>query len=144
MIFYNIFISPIELIIDWVFNFFIRKLPFLGILGAIVGVSLAINFLALPIYNIADSLQDKERKIQQKLKPGIQRIKAVFFGDERFMILQTFYKENHYHPIYAFKSSLSILIEIPFFIAAYHYLSNSELLKVTPPVTNKKYSIFFF
>lgn len=133
MIFYNIFISPIELIIDWVFNFFIRKLPFLGILGAIVGVSLAINFLALPIYNIADSLQDKERKIQQKLKPGIQRIKAVFFGDERFMILQTFYKENHYHPIYAFKSSLSILIEIPFFIAAYHYLSNSELLKVTPP-----------
>lgn len=133
MIFYNIFISPIELIIDWVFNFFIRKLPFLGILGAIVGVSLAINFLALPIYNIADSLQDKERKIQQKLKPGIQRIKAVFFGDERFMILQTFYRENHYHPIYAFKSSLSILIEIPFFIAAYHYLSNSELLKVTPP-----------
>ena len=137
MIFYNIFISPIELIIDWVFNFFIRKLPFLGILGAIVGVSLAINFLALPIYNIADSLQDKERKIQQKLKPGIQRIKAVFFGDERFMILQTFYRENHYHPIYAFKSSLSILIEIPFFIAAYHYLSNSELLKVTPPLLIK-------
>lgn len=49
------------------------------------------------------------------------------------MILQTFYKENHYHPLYAFKNSLSILIEIPFFIAAYHYLSNCELLKVFPP-----------
>lgn len=133
MIFYNIFISPIELIIDWVFNFFARELPFLGILGAIVGVSLAINFLALPIYNISDALQDKEREIQEKLKPGIQRIKAVFFGDERFMILQTFYRENHYHPLYAFKNSLSILIEIPFFIAAYHYLSNCELLKASPP-----------
>lgn len=128
MIFYNIFISPIELIIDWVFTFFMRQLPFLGVLGAIVGVSLAINFLALPIYNIADSLQDKERLLQKKLKPGIDRIKSVFKGDERFMILQTFYKENHYHPAYAFRSSLSILIEIPFFIAAYHYLSNCEAL----------------
>ena len=144
MIFYNIFISPIELIIDWIFNFFVRELPFLGILGAIVGVSLAINFLALPIYNISDDLQDKERKIQEKLNPGIQRIKAVFFGDERFMILQTFYKENHYHPLYAFKNSLSILIEIPFFIAAYHYLSNCELLRVTPPINTDQYYTFFF
>ncbi len=120
MIFYNIFISPIELIIDWVFNFFVRELPFLGILGAIVGVSLAINFLALPIYNISDTLQDKERKIQEKLKPGIQRIKAVFFGDERFMILQTFYKENHYHPLLMLKD----------------FNSNSEIKTDTSIMTN--------
>ena len=45
------------------------------------------------------------------------------------MVLSTFYKENHYHPIYALRSSFSLLIQIPFFIAAYNFLSNLEPLK---------------
>lgn len=135
---YNLFIAPIELIVDWIFLFMYRQFPFIGVLGAIIGVSLAINFLALPIYNVADSIQEKERLLQRKMKSGIERIKAVFHGDERFMILQAFYRENHYHPAFALRSSLSILIEIPFFIAAYHYLSHCEILKeslfiITPP-----------
>ena len=135
---YNLFISPIELVVDWIFLFMIRQFPFIGVLGAIVAVSIAINFLALPIYNVADEIQEKERFLQRKMNGGIERIKAVFHGDERFMMLQAFYKENHYSPVFALRSSLSILIEIPFFIAAYHYLSNCEILKesvftITPP-----------
>ena len=138
--FYNLFISPIEMIVDWIFLFMYRQFPFIGVLGAIIGVSLAINFLALPIYNVADGIQEKERQLQRSLKAGLDRIKAVFHGDERFMITQVFYKEHHYHPVYAFRSSLSILIEIPFFIAAYHYLSHCEILKeavftLAPPHT---------
>lgn len=45
------------------------------------------------------------------------------------MMLSTYYKQNNYHPLYVLRSSLSILIEIPFFIAAYHYLNNCEILK---------------
>lgn len=45
------------------------------------------------------------------------------------MILSTFYRQNHYHPLYGLRSSLSLLIQIPFFIAAYTYLSNMESLK---------------
>ena len=128
---YNLFISPIELIVDWIFQYMYRQFPFIGVLGAIIGVSLVINFLALPIYNVADGIQDKERQLQRKMQSGIKRIKETFHGDERFMMLQTFYKQNHYHPALALRSSLSILIEIPFFIAAYHYLSNCEILKET-------------
>lgn len=69
MIFYYLFISPIELIVDCVFTFFTHKPAFLGILGTICGVSLVINFLALPIYNFADALQEKERKIAKKMEP---------------------------------------------------------------------------
>ena len=125
---YNIIISPIETIIDWVFLFISRKLSALGIISAVAGVSLVMNFMALPIYNIAEKIQEKERKISQKLAKQVKRIKQTFKGDEQFMMLQAYYKEEHYHPLYVFRSSLSILIEIPFFIAAYHYLSHCDAL----------------
>ena len=125
---YNIIITPIETIIDWVFLFISRKFSALGIISAVAGVSLAMNFMALPIYNIAEKIQAKERDISKKLAPQIKRIKTAFKGDEQFMMLQAYYKEAHYHPLYVFRSSLSILIEIPFFIAAYHYLSHCDAL----------------
>lgn len=125
---YNLIITPIETIIDWVFNFLTVKCSSLGIIGAILGVSLVINFLALPIYNVADSLQEKERKIAKSLESRSKRIKKAFKGDEQFMMLSTYYRQNNYHPLYVLRSSISILIEIPFFIAAYHYLSNCESL----------------
>lgn len=126
---YNLIITPIETIVGWTFFFFNKKFSMFGPAAAIVGVSLIINFLALPLYNIADSLQERERQIQKSLEKGIKRIKHAFKGDEQFMILQTYYKQNNYHPLYVLRSSLSILIEIPFFIAAYHYLSNCETLR---------------
>lgn len=126
---YNIIVAPIEMIVDWVFVFFCNKLSVLGIIGAVCGVSLVINFLALPLYNIADFLQEKERKIAKSLEYRTKRIKKAFKGDERFMMLSTFYRQNNYNPLYVLRSSLSILIEIPFFIAAYHYLSNCKELQ---------------
>ncbi len=129
MFFYNLIIAPIEMIVDWVFTFFFTKLHMLGAIGAIYGVSIAINFLALPLYNIADALQEKEKRISKSLEYRVKRIKKAFKGDEQFMILQEYYRQNNYHPLYVLRSSLSILIEIPFFIAAYHYLSHASYLK---------------
>ncbi len=126
---YNIIISPIETIVDWVFLFVVNKIDAVGVIGAVLGVSLVINFLALPLYNIADSIQEKERKLAKSMEAGIKRIKKAFKGDEQFMMLQTYYREHNYHPLYTFRSSLSILIEIPFFIAAYHYLSHNTTLQ---------------
>lgn len=127
--FYNMIISPIETIVDWCFTIFYHfTSSYIGVIGAIFGVSLCINFLALPLYNIADSLQEKERKIARKLDYRVKRIKQGFKGDEQFMMLQEYYRQNNYHPLYVLRSSLSILIEIPFFIAAYHYLSHCSLL----------------
>lgn len=129
MIFYNLIVAPIEMIVDWFFTFFTTKFSAFGVIGAVCVVSLVINFLALPLYNIADSLQAKERKITKMMEPRIKRIRMAFSGDERFMMMQTYYRECKYNPIYTLRSSLSILIEIPFFIAAYHYLSHAEALK---------------
>ena len=129
-ILYNIIISPLELVFEFVFEILFR------ILGqgnsnqgfAVIGVSIAISLLTLPLYRRADAVQQKERDIQKKLSHWVSHIKKTFKGDERYMMLQTYYRENNYSPIMALNGSLSLLLEIPFFMAAYHFLSHLEVL----------------
>lgn len=125
---FNLVIAPIETLIDYLFSFILNRMSNVGIIGAIFGVSVFVNFLALPLYNVAEAIQKRERETVKKLAARVAKIKKAFRSDERFMMLQTYYRQNNYHPLYALRSSLSILIEIPFFIAAYHYLSHSEIL----------------
>ena len=124
--FYTILIYPLELIIEFAYYLFDLFLKQPGL--AIIGVSIAVTLLSLPLYIIAEKWQQVERDTQKKLKPNVDRIKAVFKGDEQYMILNTYYKQNNYHPIYALRSSISLIIQVPFFIAAYHFLSNLEIL----------------
>lgn len=126
---YDIIIAPIEYLIEMIFCFIYSEFPKFGMFGAIMGISLVVNFLALPLYLKADELQLAERRQQERMRERIKKIKKAFHGDEQFMMLTEYYKKNDYHPLYALRSSLSILIEIPFFIAAYHFLSNCVLLK---------------
>ncbi|MBR3041601.1 MAG: YidC/Oxa1 family membrane protein insertase, partial [Eubacterium sp.] len=102
----------------------------IGVPGlSIIALSLAMNFLVLPLYKRADAMQAEEREVEERLGKWVNHIKKAFKGDERFMMLQTFYRQNDYKPSYALRGSLSLLLEIPFFIAAYHFLSNLYILQ---------------
>ena len=96
---------------------------------AVIALSFVVTFCTLPLYMVAEQWQDTERKTRERLQSGIERIKKAFKGDEQYMILNTFYRQNHYSPIMALRSSLSLLIQIPFFLAAYHFLSELGTLK---------------
>ena len=124
---YDLIIGPIQMIVDLVFIFFTKEIAEGGI--AIIGVSLVINFLTLPLYNKADKIQQQERDLQLKLEPRVKKIKSAFKGDEQFLILNEYYRQNNYHPLYSLRNALSIIIQIPFFMAAYNYLSNCDALK---------------
>ena len=126
---YTLIIYPIELLFDVVFTVAYRLLGSSGL--AIIFLSLAVNFLVLPLYKRADELQAEERAVQEKMVQGIKHIKKTFKGDERFFMLQEYYRINHYKPIYALKSSISLLLQIPFFIAAYNLLSGMQCLQGT-------------
>ena len=133
--FNNVLISPIILFIDFLFNLFYIAIG--EIYFAIFIVSFFINLICLPIYIQAEKIQDEERKIQEKMSPQIKSIKKNFKGDEQFMLLRTCYRQHNYNPIMAFRSSLSLLIQIPFFIAAYLYFSNSNILNNTYFIADK-------
>ena len=124
---YTLIISPLELLFEVVFTIANRIIGNPGF--SIVFLSLAFNFLVLPLYKRADELQAEERDIQAKMSSRIKRIKKTFKGDERFFMLQEYYRINHYKPIYQLKSSISLLLQIPFFIAAYRLLSRMQCLQ---------------
>lgn len=125
-IIYTILIGPLRLFFEVVFSCAYQIIGNPGL--TIIVLSLAINFLILPLYMRADALQKEENDIEAKLAPGVAHIKKTFKGDERMLILQTFYRQNNYKPTYVLRSATSLLLEIPFFMAAYSFLSHLPLL----------------
>ena len=126
-ILYTFIITPLELLFEVIFSIANRLTGNAGL--SIIFLSLAVNFLVLPLYKRADELQAEERDIQAKMAHWLKHIKTTFKGDERFFMIQVYYRLNHYKPVYALRSSVSVLLQIPFFIAAYNLLSGMQGLQ---------------
>ncbi len=132
--FYTLIIFPIETVISIFYWIFIKMFEIHGI--AIICLSITVNLISLPLYNVAEKWQQRERNIQARLKRKLEDIKAVFKGAERHMIIRTYYRQNNYHPFYSLRNILGLAIQVPFFIAAYHMLSHL-------PMTLKTSSYYF-
>ena len=127
---YQLLIGPLELLFEVVYC--IAKF-FSGNPGiAIFALSLTMNILLLPLYRRADAIQDEERAAVKRMSHWVTHIKKTFSGNERFMMLQAYYRQNNYKPFYTLRGSLPLVLEIPFFIAAYHFLSNLGELQGMP------------
>jgi len=127
MYLYDLVVKPIELIVELVFVLLYRILDNPGL--AIIGVSLVVNIIVLPIYRRADLAQETERKKQEKMAPYLAMIQKAFQRDERYMMTSAYYREANYRPVYALRGVLPIFLQIPFFIAAYLFLSNLQILE---------------
>ena len=124
---YTLIIGPLELFFEIIFAVVNRVIDNPGL--SIIGVSLAMNFLLMPMYRQADAIQEEERQAEAYMKHWVDHIKKTFTGDERYMMLQTYYRQNNYKPTYALRGSVSLLLEIPFFVAAYNFLSTLPVLQ---------------
>ena len=124
---YTLIFMPLELMFEEIYYFSLRLVSNPGL--AIIALSLMVNLLVLPLYNRADKMQEAERDIEAKLSRGVSHIKKTFKGDEQLMMLKTYYRQNHYSPTDIIKGSVSLFLEIPFFVAAYQFLSHLETLR---------------
>ncbi len=122
----TLLLGPLKLLFEIIFVLSGKLVQHPGL--SIICLSLAMNILVLPLYKRADAMQEESRDMENKLHRGVSHIKKVFSGDERMMILQTYYRQNHYKPTNALSGSVSLLLEIPFFMAAYQFLSSLEAL----------------
>ena len=123
----SLLIGPLKLIFELIFSAAYKIIGHPGV--AIVFLSLAMNILVLPLYRRADAIQMEARDTENRLKDVVAHIKKTFSGDERMMILQTYYRQNNYSSLAVLKSSISLLLQIPFFMAAYQFLSNLDVLQ---------------
>ena len=122
----TLLIGPLKLVFEIIFETAYRIAGHPGI--AIIFLSLTMNILVLPLYRRADAMQEEVRDREAKLHAGVMHIKKTFSGDERMMILRTYYRQNNYKPTDSLNGSVSLLLEIPFFMAAYQFLSHLEIL----------------
>ncbi len=121
-ILYNILITPLELFIEVIYTCSFRIIHNAGV--SILTVSLFVNLILLPLYLRADALSTEEMKRQKSLSFWQKYIRNAFEKEERFFRLNSYYREMNYRPIMATYSIIPLLLQIPFFMAAFHFFSN--------------------
>lgn len=115
-------IQPIFFLIE---TLFYRIYNFSGnIILAVISVSVAVVGLCLPFTVASEKIIKKNEKIKQQINSKLKSIKKNFKGDEKFLLIRELYKKHNYSPVSEIKSLLGILIQIPFFIAAFLFFSN--------------------
>ena len=110
-ILYWLCIFPIAEAIEIIYTILYRVVDDYGI--ATVGLSFAVTLLTLPIYMVAERWQDVERGKEMAMAPKVGRIRKAFRGDERFMMLSAYYREQGYKPVYALRSAYAFLSNLP-------------------------------
>ena len=113
----TLLLRPLQLLFEVIYMVADRIIGNPGL--SIIVLSLVMNFLVLPLYLRADAMQEEEKQTEMRLRKGVSHIKKTFKGDERMMMLQTYYRQNGYKPTYVLRGAVSLFLEIPFFIAAY-------------------------
>lgn len=124
---YQLLIEPLVLLMEVLFRLSLL-LTGDNVALSIIPLSLAVNFLSLPLYLRADAIQQQNRELELKMRPWLSHIKKVFKGDERIMMVQAYYRFCGYKPWFALRNAYSLLLQIPFFTAAYMMLSSTPYL----------------
>lgn len=122
---FNLIVQPIFLILEFLFDCIYDFNQ--NIVLTVFLISFIVSLFCLPLYIKADKLSKEETEVQKKLSKKVNDIKRNFKGDERLLLLQTYYRQNNYHPIMSLRLSLSLLLQIPIFIAAYTFFSQLSI-----------------
>ena len=94
-------------------------------LAAIVLLSLSVRLIMVPFSRLADHWQRQVNEKKTLLEPGLAALKKEYRGEELHNRTLALYKEKGISLFYAFKSLFGAAIQIPFFFAAFHALSES-------------------
>ena len=87
-------------------------------------LSTGIFFITFPMYSRAEQIQETQRLQLEHMQIWVNHIRRVFRKEERVMVLNAYYKQNHYHPLYALKSLVPLMLQAVFFVAAYRFLDS--------------------
>ena len=90
---------------------------------AVVGMSVLLSLLLTPLYIWIERRKNSDKAKGAPMQAEIDKIEAVYTGRERFYYTREIQRRYHYSPWTAMIPTLGLLVQIPFLLAAYHYLS---------------------
>ena len=123
---FDIIIGSLIFIYDILFTLIYRSFGNPAVV--IIILSIVINLIVLPLYKRADDLQKEEQLKKKSMERGIKHIRKTFKHDEQFMMLSAYYRTCQYNPLSFLKESVPLFLQIPFFIAAYRFISSLTVL----------------
>ena len=112
---YFIFVYPLESLLGYVLKILHSCVHHYGL--AIIFLSVLVNLFLLPLFLKADKMSKDHAKIKAELDLKIKEFKRVFKGMELHAYTKTLFRQRHYHPIYALKALVGLILQVPFFIA---------------------------
>lgn len=122
----ELILSPFIFIIEQVFLFSYSVTGNYGL--SIILLSFAVSTALLPIFIFIEKAKKKDDTVKSKMKPLIAEIKRCYKGQERYYYIKTINRQYNYSTLRALIPILSLLLQIPFFIAAYQFLENYDPL----------------
>ncbi|MEX0986485.1 MAG: membrane protein insertase YidC [Bacteroidales bacterium] len=123
---FELIISPFFYIVK---QFFLLGYQLTGNYGmAIVLLSFAISLILLPIFILIERSKKRNDVVKRRMKPLLDEIKRCYRGQERYYYIRTLHRQHGFNSLKSLVPVLSLLLQIPFFIAAYQFLENYEPL----------------
>ncbi|MBR4159582.1 MAG: membrane protein insertase YidC, partial [Spirochaetia bacterium] len=123
-ILYLLIIKPIETVLGFLFGSYVRLTGSYGL--SIILLSLSVTIIMFPLFYIAEVWKRKEQAVEKRMKKRLAYIKKYYTGQKRYCMIKATHRLEGYTAASSFRTSFGLLIQIPFFFAAYHLLSHYE------------------
>lgn len=121
-ILYALTIEPIEIFYRYAYIFSLHLVG--GYAPALLCLAVLSTIIFTPLKHIANEIQDREKHLQAVLEPQIGKIKRTSTGGERHARISALYKRYAYHPVFAFRSTMGLFLQVPFLFGAYAMISS--------------------
>ena len=121
---YFLIIKPIEAVLGFLFSTYVHLTGSYGL--SIMLLSLSVTIIMFPLFYIAEVWKRKEQAVEKRMKKRLSYIKKYYTGQKRYCMIKATHRLEGYTAASSFRTSFGLLIQIPFFFAAYHLLSHYE------------------
>lgn len=95
---------------------------------SVIILSFVISLILLPVFILIEKAKKKNDAVKRKMQPLMDEIKRCYSGQERYYYIRTLHRQHGFSPFKSLVPILSLLLQIPFFIAAYQFLEHFEPL----------------
>lgn len=114
--------KPLAQFLGWIFEGVYQLTDNYGV--SLIILSIIVNIILIPVYYPIEKLKKRNKEKQKDMDAELEEIKEVYKGQERFYYVSALHRQYRYNPLRSLVPSLGLLIQIPFFMAAYYMLSH--------------------
>lgn len=126
MNFFQSIIDPLVFILEEIYMLCYYFSHSAGI--AIICLSFLVSLTLLPLFILIEKTKKKNDLLKAKMKPQLDEIKRCYKGQERYYYIKTLNRQYNFSTFKALIPLFTLLLQIPFFIAAYQLLNNYTFL----------------